>query len=205
MIVKRTKEFFGVLINVLVCVFIVSLGVYAATTIGLDITIDDDLIITGNNIDFDNGASISNSGNADLLVFTATQIDIVGYATVSQDFQVEGNLDAMGVASVAGKTYLYDTLEFSDGGTIDNSGATTLQLTEDNIDLVGMLAIDHTSISEELQWGTGPALFGGIASPSGDCRQGSWYFRAGETASTSIYFCETEDEWDQVIGLDLGD
>ena len=44
---KRKKEFFGVLISVLLSVSLVCLAVYATTTIGDDITVGDDLTATG--------------------------------------------------------------------------------------------------------------------------------------------------------------
>jgi len=325
---KRTKEFFGVLISVLVCVFVVFLGVYAATTVGTDISIEDDLTVTGNTITFGNGTTIDNSAAAGILVITEDQIDIVGYATISSDLLLEGDLYLDGTASigtgiiigdattgillpstyttginisgvattdinlsdgatiinndastltitealislsgaasvsedlsveggnfsVSGTMTASDVLTFSDGGTIDNSDANTLQLTETNIDLVGALAADALTVSDVLTFsdggtidnsdattltvtetlislsgaasvsedlsviggfsvdgtvsvsdangievGGGITLTAGTASPSADCTVGSWYFRAGQSVSASIHYCEVANEWD---------
>jgi len=43
---RNKKQFLGVLISVLVCVFIMSLVVYATTTVGDDVTVGADLVVT---------------------------------------------------------------------------------------------------------------------------------------------------------------
>ena len=285
---KRTKEFFGVLISVLVCVFVVFLGVYAATTVGTDISIEDDLTVTGNTITFGNGTTIDNSAAAGILVITEDQIDIVGYATISSDLLLEGDLYLDGTASigtgiiigdattgillpstyttginisgvattdinlsdgatiinndastltitealislsgaasvsedlsveggnfsVSGTMTASDVLTFSDGGTIDNTDASTLTITETLISLSGAASVSEdlsvigdfsvsgtVSVSDAngIEVGGGITLTAGTASPSADCTVGSWYFRAGQSVSASIHYCEVANEWD---------
>jgi hypothetical protein len=97
------------------------------------------------------------------------------------------------------------------------SGTTGHSLTgANNLLISGNLEIDGTayfdglvsvSSANGLLIGGNAKLFGGTASPGGgtlNCTVGSWYFRSGQTASTSLYFCETANEWDQIIGIDKG-
>ena len=62
---KNKKEFFGVLISVLVCTFLAVLGIYAATTIGNSVQV--------------NGSSAS------------TELSVIGTASISQDFWASGS------------------------------------------------------------------------------------------------------------------
>lgn len=114
---KNTKDFFGVLLSVLVCVFLVGLAVYAATTIGLDVSIDDDLTITGNTIVFGNAASISNT-DTDLLLITETLISFEGKVSISQNLNVQSG------ASVSESLWVDGSASVSDGFRIGISSAT---------------------------------------------------------------------------------
>ncbi|MFH1308722.1 MAG: hypothetical protein ABIH51_01780 [Patescibacteria group bacterium] len=194
---KHKKEFFGVFFSVIVSVFLVFLGVYAATTIGNDISITDDLTITGNALTFGNGASLSNS-DTDLLTITETLVLISGKASISGDLQIEGN-----------------DLSFGNGAALSNAADTELlTITETLVSIVGKASVSsdfyvggnttfdgYASLSEDtgLVFGGGAKLFGGTASPAGttlNCTIGSWYFRAGQGVSASIHYCAVANEWD---------
>lgn len=53
---------------------------------------------------------------------------------------------------------LTNVLTFSDGGTIDNTSATTLTITETNIDLVGATAADALTLSDVLTFSDGGTI-----------------------------------------------
>lgn len=231
---KNKKQFFGTLFSVLISVFLVFLGVYATTTVGNDVTVGDDLIVTedvvltGNDIGFANGASISNAADAELLTLTETLVSIVGKASVSSNLNVDGNTTLVR-ASISddfeanygqitsaslGTTIITGNLTGLRASLSDSLTATDIvrggSLTDGTATLTGgaFAGLVHASVSDDLTLGGQISLFGGTASPGGgattNCTQGDWYFRSGQAASASLYFCETADEWDQIIGIDLG-
>ena len=82
---KNKKEFFGVIISVLVCVFIVGLVVYATTTVG-------------NNVSVGGVLSINGSG-------TATEFSVLGTASISEDLWASGSFQFAGGEEVATASY----------------------------------------------------------------------------------------------------
>lgn len=267
---KIKKDFLGVFLSVIVCVLVVFAGVYAATTVGDNITAGGTIAINGSahstelsvigtasisedlwasgSFQFAGGegtATVSYSrlgtgttGHSladayDLLItgilevdgnvffdgtlftsFTAinttttpaTELSVLGTASISEDLWASGSFQFGGGESTA-------TVSYSRLG----STATGHSLSNANDLMVGgSLEVDGTayfdgvvsvSSANGLLIGGNAKLFGGTASPGGatlNCTQGSWYFRSGQTASTSLYFCETANEWDQIIGIDKG-
>jgi hypothetical protein len=83
--------------------------------------------------------AITHTGSGPAVTWTADSFDLVGAIS----------LDA---------TTLSDVLTFSDGGTIDNTGADTLTITETNIDLVGALAADAVTLSDVLTFSDGGTI-----------------------------------------------
>ena len=117
---KNKKQFFGVLFSILISVFLVFVVVYAATTIGSDVSITDDLTITGNALTFANGASLSNN-DSELLLITEDLVSIAGKASVSGAFYVGGTATFDGIASIG-------QMLFSSGlvtGDVLQAGGTT--------------------------------------------------------------------------------
>ena len=66
--------------------------------------------------------------------------------------------DTTGNMTGVGTLTLGDVLTFSDGATIDNSDATTLQLTETTIDLVGATLADALTLSDVLTFSDGATI-----------------------------------------------
>lgn len=132
----------------------------------------------------------------------ATELSVVGTASISEDLWASGSFQFGGGEGTA-------TVSYSRLG----STATGHSLSNANDLMVGGgLEVDGTayfdglvSVSDAngLMIGGGARLYGGTASPSADCTQGSLYIRAGQTASTSFYFCDTTNTWEQLIGIDL--
>lgn len=141
----------------------------------------------------------------DLLISGLLEVNDVAYfdavASMATDIWVDRIYGTLGAGY----------LSIGDAGTTGHS-----LVSEDDLLVTGNLEVDGTayfdgvaSVSDAngLMIGGGAKLFGGTASPAGatlNCAVGSWYFRAGQVASTSLYFCGTANEWDQVIGIDLG-
>jgi len=110
---------------------------------------------------------LQGSDAAELVRITAvtTNVTVEHYVTVTLNMEnilTTGNLtggnliatsDVSGATGTfsgavgAGALTLTDVLTFSDGATIDNTGADTLTITETNIDLVGTLAVDVVNAS----------------------------------------------------------
>jgi hypothetical protein len=82
---KSSKEFLGILLGVLICVFVVGVFVYATTTVG-------------NNISVGGVISINGSG-------TATELSILGTASVSQDLWASGSFQFAGGEGTATASY----------------------------------------------------------------------------------------------------
>lgn len=78
-----------------------------------------------------------------------TTITHVAGSTDLVTWTAAGGFDFVG-AFAADALTLSDVLTFSDGGTIDNTAAATLTITETNIDLVGALAADAVTLSDVL-------------------------------------------------------
>ena len=183
---RNKKEFFGVLISVLVCVFIVSLFVYAASTIGLDVIVDDDLTITGNTISFGNEASISNTEN-DLLLITEALTSFVGEVSISSNLDVDGTAsisDALivdGYVSVSAGDLSIETGDFSVAGTAFFDGVVSV------------------SDSNGLDMSGGSTIFGDAASPQGSCTKGDVHMNSLANSGTGtdrvISVCDVANEW----------
>lgn len=215
---KNKKEFFGVLISVLACVFIVALAVYATTTVGDPITVGTDLTVTS-------GARIGTGSST-------THFTVLG----DDSLFIEGNLEVDGTAYFDGTASL-STLDLSSGvitgevitassiqagsGTTSVSysrfGAGTTSahhaiaeardvLFSDEIEVDGTAYFDGVvSISDSngIRLGDGVKLYGGTASPQGstlNCTAGDIYFRAGQVSiSTGFYYCSAANVWDEAF------
>ena len=188
---KNKKEFFGVLISVLVCAFLVFLGVYAASTIGLDIIVDDDITVSGNNISFGNGASISNT-DVDTMVFTESYFDINGTVDISTDLIVQDTIHVGETAS--------DDLDYSriGTGTTDESGdidANSDLLVTEDLEVGDNFIVNGTASlsSEGLLLDGGATIKTGIASISGTgCVLGSLFI---DTVLGEIHICDEADTY----------
>ncbi len=110
---KNKKEFFGVLISVLLCVFLVVLAVYATTTISEDITIGNGggmRIGTGSNADnftaldddslfIEGMLEVDGAAWFDSNVSVSSDFEVVGYASISGNFDTFGTFTANTAAS----------------------------------------------------------------------------------------------------------
>lgn len=67
-------------------------------------------------------------------------------------------IDSSGNFTVAGTFTIADVLTFSDGATIDNTSATTLTVTETNIDLAGATTADTLGLSDALTLSDGATI-----------------------------------------------
>jgi len=218
---RNKKEFFGVLLSVLVCVFLVVLVVYATTTIGNDITIGTDLTVTsGARIGTGTGSThITELGDGTLFVEgdaefdgtayfdknlainmgvgtdePATELSVVGTASISQDLWASGSFQFGGGESTA--TASYSRL---------GSGSTGHSLSNaDDLLITGSVEVDGTaffdgvvSVSDTngLMVGGGAKMFGGTASPDFNCTAGSLYLKGG---GTTFFICNPANTWNQV-------
>jgi len=211
---KNKKEFFGVIISVLVCVFIVGLAVYATTTIG------DDITVGGNDLNFANGAIMSNSSGDDILILTETLVSIAGKASISGDLKIEGNdltfgntavlsnaadaelltitedlVSIVGKASVSSTFYVGDLATF---GAAASVSAGDLSIESGDFSVSGnstfggvVSASDDTGIMV----GGGAKMFGGTVSPSLECTKGSLYLQGG---GTTFYICNPANVWNEI-------
>lgn len=82
---KNKKEFFGVLFSVLICVLVVFAGVYAATTIGNNITAGGTIAINGSAHD--------------------TELSVIGTASISEDLWASGSFQFAGGEGTATVSY----------------------------------------------------------------------------------------------------
>lgn len=163
---KNTKEFFGVLISILFCVFLVFLVVYATTTISDDITTGDDLTVTD-----------------DLIVN--------GLASVSETFRVPtiyGNTDAGLYLRIGDQALTSHSLDAQDDllvtGDLEVDGTAFFDGTVSVSDANGILI------------GGGGYIKAGTASPSGNCVKGSIYINTGATdMTTMLNICDATNEW----------
>lgn len=123
---KHTKEFFGVLFSILISVFLVFVGVYATTTISDDITVGDDLVVSGL-------ASISETlrvptiyGNTDsgLYLRIGDQALTNHSLDAQDDLLVTGDLEVDGTAYFDGVASISDTNGLVIGGGIKLFGGT---------------------------------------------------------------------------------
>lgn len=117
---KSKKEFFGVLLSVLFCVFLVFLFVYATTTVGDDVTVGGDLVVNGL-------ASISETlrvptilGNTDAGLYL--RIGDVG--TTGHGLDAEDDLMVTGELEVTASAFFDNVVSVSDSGIVLDGGAT---------------------------------------------------------------------------------
>jgi len=225
---NNKKEFLGILISVLICVCAVSVFVYATTTVGDSIIIGTDLTVTsgariGNSAEtshitilgdgtlfverdaefdgtvyFDGDVAIKGTGTEE----PATEFSVVGTASISEDLWASGSFQFGGGEAMP--TVSYSRLgSATTGHSLSNSNDL---LISGNTETNGTAYFDGlVSVSDAngLMIGGGASLFGGTASPDFACTQGSWYFRTGQSASASLYFCGATNAWEQVIGIDV--
>ena len=220
---KIKKEFFSVLLSVIICVLLAFVITYAATStigeaviVGTDLTVtsgarigtgttpdhitalgDDSFLIEGIvEVDgigyFDSDVAVRGSAAP------ATELSVVGTASISEDLWASGSFQMGGGEGVA--TLSYSRLgSATTGHSLSNSN--DLMISGD-IEIDGTAYFDGVaSVSDTngLMIGGGASLYGGTASPDFNCVQGSWYFRAGQNASSSIYFCGATNTWDPMI------
>jgi hypothetical protein len=212
---NNKKEILAVMISILVCVLMVCAIGYATTTVGDSVTIGADLTVTS-------GARIGASATTDhitvlddgtLFVEGGAEMNgtvyFDGLASISQmDFS--SGLITGSMLQVGGTT----SVSYSRLGAATTSHSTVVSassdlLISDNLEVDGSAYFDgvvSVSNANGLMIGGGIKLFGGKASPGGtagplNCVVGSWYFKAGGTASTSLYYCATTGEWDDISGF----
>ena len=157
---KSSKEFLGVIISVLVCVFIVGLAVYATTTIGDPITVGTDLTVTS-------GARIGTGATpghitalADDSLFIEGDLEIDGTAWFDGTASVSSTLEALTLKAntLASSSGTLTINAFTLGGTIEGNGNDIISLgliTATELSVAGT-----ASISEDL-WASGSFQFGG--------------------------------------------
>lgn len=192
---QHKKEFFGVLLSVLVCVFLVFLAVYATTTVGSDITVEDDLTVTDDLI-VTGLASVTEDiwvdriygtrGDGYLSVGDAAATD---HSLVSEDdllvtgkLEVDGTVYFDGNVSLSDSSVLYttDIIGVRDAGLyliIGDEALTSHSLAaNDDLLVSGKLEVDgiayfdglvSVSNANGLVIGGGAKIFGGTASPTG--------------------------------------
>lgn len=188
---KNKKQFLGILLSVLICVFVFAVIVYATTTIGNSITIGDALTVTGT-------VAVSGAG-------TATEFSVLGTASISEDLWASGSFQFGGGEGTA--TASYSRLgSTATGHSLSNSDDLMI---DGNIEVDGTAYFDGTASMSDangLMIGGGAKIFGGTASPSGStlpCTVGSLYIRAGQTndtdQATSLYICTNTNSWNQMI------
>lgn len=185
---RKSKEFFGVLLGVLVCVFLVFLGVYATTTVGDDITVGDDLVVTGL-------ASVAETfrvpliyGNTD----TGGYLRIGDQALTSHSLDANDDLLVTGELEVDGTVYFDGNVSLSDSSvlyTTDIIGVRDaglyLIIGDEALTSHSLAANDDLLVSGKLEV-DGLAYFDGAASvSSGDLSVESGNFSVDGTASVS--------------------
>jgi hypothetical protein len=139
---KNNKQFLGVLFSVLICVFVFGIIVYATTTIGNDVTVGEDLTVSG--LFTGIHASISD----DLTIGSnITFSDSV--ASISGDFTVDSNtyLGRLG----GGRTFIrYDSSDTTMAGvaTVPTLVIKNLDTTDNNYAAIGFApAITRTGVT----------------------------------------------------------
>ncbi len=182
---KRKKEFFGVLISVLVCVFFVCLIVYATTTISEDITIG-------------NGGGMRIGSGSDATNFTALDDD---------SLFIEGMLEADGatwfdsVVSISGD-FEVGSDKFTVAGT---SGNTVVVGT---LDVTGLANFVNASVSGDLEvtdifgydYTTDHNLWLGYLAGQDLAVGGQYNVFVGEEAGANI----TTGDWNTIVGYQAG-
>lgn len=217
------KEFFGVLISVLVCVFVAFLFVYAATTISEDIDVDTGKLVAGHDAIMEHALQVGYTATKSYSRFSTADTATGHGLTANDDVLFAGLVEFDDdvyfddFASIADDVYLRVPLIYGavDSGRylrIGDQAFTSHSLNaQDDLLVTGKLEVDGTaffdgtvSVSDAngLEIGGGATLFGGTASPQSSvisCSIGDWYFRSGAAVSASFYFCDVTDEWAEVF------
>ncbi len=182
---KRKKEFFGVLISVLLCVFLVVLAVYATTTISEDITI-------GNG----GGMRIGTGSNADN--FTALDDDSLFIEGI---LEVDGAAWFDSVVSVSG-----DFEVGSDKFTVAGSSGNTVVV--GTLGVTGLASFVNASVSGDFEvtdifgydYSTEHNLWAGYLAGQDLAVGGQYNTLIGEQAGTDI----TTGDYNTVFGYQAG-
>lgn len=220
---KNTKEFFGVLLSVLICVFLVSIGVWATTTVGDNVSVGGTLTVTKESIFNDvasanHGLIIQNElqvGDGASVAYSRFGIGATGHGLdaandllISDDLEVDDDLFVDGIASVTTDLWvdrIYGTLG-AGYLAVGDAGTTTHSLaSEDDLLVAGKLEVDGTSFfdgivsvsdANGIRIGGGATITAGTASVSGTCTIGDVYIRSGTAGMDSIIsVCDVANEW----------
>lgn len=213
---KNKKEFFGVLISVFVCVFVVGIIVYATTTVSDDITVGDDLTVTDDLI-VTGLASVAESFRVPT-IYGATAageyLRIGDEALTSHSLGGPNDILVTGMLEVDNTAFFDGTVSISDDLTVGGddfsfvrggvaSLSSTLWVGGTATFAVGASVSDDismakASISDQL-W-IGPArIFSGTASITQDiasCSLGDIYIKTGTAGMSGILsFCDATSTW----------
>ena len=172
---KKTKEFFVVLLSILICVFLVIFIVQATTTISTNIE-------TGGTIAV-GGADSSDS----------TELDVRGTASISEELWASGSVQFGGGEGTG-------TVSYSRFG----AGTTDHGLTNaDDLLITGLLEVDATASFDNavsvssvgILMDEGVTITSGTASPSGNCVIGSMYLRSIASLAFAFNVCDAANTW----------
>ncbi len=192
---RKSKEFLGILLSVLICVFLIYVFVYATTTVGDDITIGADLTVTS-------GARIGTGTTPGHIT-----------ALAGDSLLIEGELEVDGTAffdgtvslSDSGILYTTDIIGGRDTGLYLRIGYEALTshslAADDDMLVAGKLEVDGTahfdgtvSVSDAngILMGDGATFMTGATSQSAVCVIGSLYVNS---ALGDISICDAAGNW----------
>ncbi len=220
---KRKKEFFGVLISVLLCVFLVVLAVYATTTISEDITIgngggmrigtgsnadnftvlDDDTLFIEGILEVDGAAWFDSTASISGTLTVDGNVTFEADASVSVDFEVGS--DKFTVAGSSGNTVVVGTLDVTGLASFVNASISSdFEVGSDKFTVAGLSG--NTVVVGTLDV-TGLASFAGAASvsagdlsvESGNFSVGGTAYFAGDVTMNEDVFITLEDAADHMV------
>lgn len=210
---KHKKQFFGVLISVLVCAFIVSLFVYATTTISEDIDVDAGKLVAGYDAIMEHALQVGNDSSVSYSRFGTTS---TGHGLTANDDVLFGGVVEFDddvyfddFASIADDAYLrvpiiYGAVDSGRYLRIGDQALTSHQLdAQDDLLITGELEVDGTAFfdgvvsvsSDGLVLDGDITITSGIVSPSATCVVGSLYINTAGSVGEILYICDEVEVW----------
>lgn len=117
---RNKKQFLGVLISVLICAFIVSLFVYATTTISEDVDIDTGNLVVGHDAILEHALQVGYTATVSYSRFSLTNT-ATGHSLTDND-----DVLFVGLVEFDGTVFFDGAVSISDANGLDMSGGSTI-------------------------------------------------------------------------------